>query len=143
MDRLDALAAAVEAEPAVPRPTVAPDRPSQQALDVPASRQRPKEPSKAAIAVYRYRLVTGKSQTELAQDPDLMKQLRRAVDQGTISRWLNQVKRWIEAGNVLPDLTVTPDTKPTPMDPEQIDLGERQDGRSKRQRGRRNSDRSD
>jgi hypothetical protein len=105
------------------------------------SRRALKEPSKDAIAAYRLNLLTGKTQTELAQV--LTNQLKRPVDQGTVSRWLTQVKAWLDAGNVLPDLTVARERKPAPIDPERIDLGERQDGRAKRQRGRRNSDSDD
>jgi hypothetical protein len=104
-------------------------------------RRRLKEPSKDAFTAYRVWLVTGEKQEELAQR--LMEPLKRKVGQGTISRWLKQVKEWIEAGNVLPDLSEPLDSKPTPMDPERIELGERQDGRARHQRGRRNSDRHD
>jgi hypothetical protein len=104
------------------------------------SRRTLKEPSKDAIAVYRYWFLTGKTQTELADDPKLMEELGRKVGQGTISRWLKQVKEWNEACNVLPPLPEARDSKPTAMDPERIDLGGRQDGRARRQRGRRNSE---
>jgi hypothetical protein len=96
-----------------------------------------KEPSKEAIAVYRYQMVTGKKQTELADDPQLMKALRRKVDQGTISRWLRRVADWIRAGNVLPPLPDAAESQPTAMHPEQLDIGPRRDGRAKRQRGHR------
>jgi hypothetical protein len=72
-----------------------------------------------------------------------MELLGRKVSQGTISRWLKQAEEWIGAGNVLPDFSDAHASKPTPMDPERIDLGERQDGRARHQRGRRNSDRDD
>jgi hypothetical protein len=100
-----------------------------------------KQPSKDAIAAYRLWFLTGKTQTELAEQ--LTEELKRPITQGTVSRWLKQVKAWLKAGNVLPDLTPTRHPKPQPMDPERIDLGERQDGRARRQRGRRNSDHDD
>jgi hypothetical protein len=102
-----------------------------------------KKPHESAISVYRYWLLTGKKQEELAADPQLMKQLRRTVTQGTISRWLKRVAKWIEAGNVLPPLPDTPDLKPPPIDPGLIDQGQRRDGRAKHQRGRRNADNDD
>jgi hypothetical protein len=123
---------------APPAPGTAEDRPEQS-----PARRPLKQPSKKAIAVFRYRLVTGKTQTELAADPRLMELLGHAVDQGTISRWLKQVKEWLEAGNVLPDLSESLDSKPSPMDPKWIELGERQDGRASRQRDRRNSARDE
>lgn len=97
-----------------------------------------KQPSKNALTAYRVWLVTGKTQNELAEM--LTKELRRFVCQGTVSRWIDQAQRWLEAGNVLPDLSPSPNKKPLPMDPERIDLGQRQDHRSERQRERRNSD---
>jgi hypothetical protein len=102
-----------------------------------------KEPSEEAFKVYRYRLLTGKTQTDMANDPELMELLNRKVDQGTISRWLSCVRDWLEAGNVLPDLSASLSAKPVPIDPERLDMGERIDGRATRQRGRRTSDRDD
>jgi hypothetical protein len=106
------------------------------------SSNRPiKQPSPDAIAAYRAQLTTGMNQKELAEM--LSKELGRLVYQGTVSRWLNHVKTWIEAGNVLPDITKPLNTRPTAMDPREIDLGPRQDGRAARQRERRNSDGQD
>jgi hypothetical protein len=109
----------------------------------PQAHQSAKMPSQDAITVFRYWMVTGKKQTELANDPGLMKLLHRKVDQGTISRMLKRVKEWTKAGNVLPEQTQALNSKPAPINPERLDLGERQDGRAKRQRGRRTSDRDD
>jgi hypothetical protein len=61
-----------------------------------------KEPPQEAFVVYRYWFATGKTQKELADDPRLMEKLGRKVEQGTISRWQSKVRRWIEAGNILP-----------------------------------------
>jgi hypothetical protein len=106
---------------------------------MPNSLKKRKEPSKDAIAVYRYWMATGKKQKVLADDPGLMNVLRRKVDQGTISRMLKQVKEWIQAGNVLPGLSEPLNSKPTPMDPERIDLGANKEHRPERQRQRRDS----
>ena len=97
----------------------------------------PKRPSDAAFIVYRYWLATGKKQTELARDPELMKLLKSTVTQGTVSRRLKQVTKWVEIGNILPDLLNNRREKPAPIDPERIDLGQHQEGRTKRQRKRR------
>ncbi|HTU19229.1 MAG TPA: hypothetical protein VMG10_14305 [Gemmataceae bacterium] len=94
-----------------------------------------KEPSSDAIAAYRAHLVIGGTQTELAEI--LTENLGRPITQGQVSRWLKAMKDWLEAGNVLPDLSASALPKPMPMDPERIDLGLRQDGRTERQRGRR------
>lgn len=93
-----------------------------------------KEPSDKAIEAYR-QLFGGRNQKQVAQD--------FYVDQGTISRWKTGVAQWIAAGHVLPDPPKPITTKPIPMDPAQIDLGQRRDHRSPHQRGRHNSDRDD
>jgi hypothetical protein len=104
--------------------------------------QKPvKQPSNDAFTAYRVWVATGRIQEELAEM--LTKELRRPVHQGTVSRWIDQVKRWLEAGNVLPDLSPPLNKKPSAMDPERIDLGGRLDHRSERQRERRNSDAGD
>jgi hypothetical protein len=102
-----------------------------------------KQPKKYAITVYRYWFMTRKTQTELAEDPRLMELLGRKVEQGTISRWLKQVKGWVEAGNVLPQIREPLNSKPTAMDAERIDLGANLEHRPKYQRKRRNSDRDE
>jgi hypothetical protein len=122
--------------PVTPEATPAGDR--QEELAAPRSL---KEPTAEAFKAYRALVVTGKTQKQLAQL--LTEELKRPIHQGTVSRWVNQVSDWLEAGNVLPDLSEPLRKRPTVMDPERIDLGERQDGRSKRQRGRRNSDNDD
>src|SRR5262249_44470894 len=55
----------------------------------------PKEPSAAALTVYRYWMLTGMKQTELAKDPALMQKLGRTLNQGTISRYLEQGRNWV------------------------------------------------
>jgi hypothetical protein len=61
------------------------------------------------------------------------------VNQGQVSRWVDQVAKWIESGNVLPDLTGIK-TKPASIDPLVIETGERLDRRTKRQRSRQSDD---
>jgi hypothetical protein len=64
--------------------------------------------------------------------------LGKRVTQGQISRAFGKVTAWIKAGKVLPDLAATPPPKAAPMDPDTLDMGKRRDGRTKRQRERRN-----
>jgi hypothetical protein len=99
--------------------------------------QTMKEPSKDAFAAYRLSRGTGKKQSELARL--LTDALNRPIQQGTVSRWIAEVRDWLTAGNVLPDLSPSHDRKPTAMDPERIELGKRRDGRAQRQRGSRDS----
>jgi hypothetical protein len=70
----------------------------------------------------------------------LTEELKRPISQGTVSRWLNEVRDWLEAGNVLPDLPQSRGPKPVPIDPTQIDVGKRRDGRAKHQRKQKMSD---
>jgi hypothetical protein len=126
---LSVLAEGQEEKP----PRVPPSVPTQ-------GQTRTKQPLPDAFAVYRYWIGTGKTQTNLAEDPALMKMLNRKVSQGTVSRWLKQVKEWLEAGNVLPNLPDSLNSKPTAMDPARIDLGANLEHRPKHQRKPRTSD---
>jgi len=91
-------------------PPPQPAEPLELAAQPSGSRPVRKEPSKDAFAAYRLQLLTGKTQKELAEQ--LTAELRRPVGQGTVSRWLKQVRAWLKAGNVLPDLTTTRTSKP-------------------------------
>lgn len=97
------------------------------------------EPSLNAFAAYRAHRLLGKTQTNIAEE---LSSSQRAVSQGQASRWVTQVAEWVEAGNVLPDFQ-PPTTKPTAIDPAVIDMGERQDGLTKRQRKKRKADDAD
>lgn len=101
------------------------------------TKRKIKQPSGDAFKCYRVSLTTGWTQRMLAEL--LSRELRRPVDQPTVSRWLKQVKAWLEAGNVLPDLTAESGAKPkvSPIDPAKID---RSDGRKKSIRPRRSED---
>jgi hypothetical protein len=94
-------------------------------------------PSDDSIAAFRLRLVSPDTQAALAER--LTIELGRPISQGQVSRWLKQVDNWTRAGNILPDLTSGPRTKPQSMDPNRIDLGPRQDARTERQRAKRNT----
>src|SRR5262249_16787745 len=91
-------------------------------------------PSDEAIAAYRLCVLKGMKQIDIAAA--LTQEFKRPVTQGTVSRWIKQAEKWIAAGNILPELGGKAN-KPSPVDPEQIDLGQRQDKLTKRQRKRR------
>jgi len=84
--------------------------------DAPGPRGRLKEPHRDAIGAYRAVRILGQKQETIAP--------RFGVDQGTISRWLKQVTKWLEAGNVLPDLDA-PKPKISPMDPRKLEQAPR------------------
>jgi hypothetical protein len=92
-----------------------------------------KQPSEEAFMAYRMLIATGASQQDIAERMQI--ELGITVCQGTVSRWLKQSTNWITAGNVLPDFPGL-SKKPESIDPSQIDLGPRQDGRTPRQRSR-------
>jgi hypothetical protein len=96
-----------------------------------------KEPQKIAIAAYRAQFINGKKQQEIAEM--LENEFKKPVSQGQVSRWISEVKKYIEAGNVLPDFP-KPTDKPVSIDPDVIDMGERQDRLAKRQRPRKSDD---
>lgn len=99
--------------------------------------QKLKQPPDDAIKCYRLSIVTGRKQKELAEM--LSRELRRPVDQPTVSRWLRQVRAWLADGNVVPDLLA--DSRPKPktvrMDPAKLERG---DGRKKATRPRRSEE---
>ena len=93
-----------------------------------------KMPSKEAVAAYRLSFLKGQKQENIAAE--LTKQFSRPVSQGQVSRWIKQVRAFLKAGNVLPDLEGLT-RKPDAVDPGAINMGRRQDRRTKRQRLRR------
>lgn len=101
--------------------------------DGPGDAVKLKQPPEDALACYRSWVATGLRQLELADV--LTNELKRPVSQGQVSRWIRQVRKWLEAGNVLPALNASPITKPIAMDPDRIDLGRRIDKRRPRPSG--------
>lgn len=96
-----------------------------------------KRPAEKAFQAWRLRDLLGISdQTELA---------KRMIENGVpatqrqVSKWLSQVEQYLAAGNVLPPLP-TPDKAPQSIDPDVIVMGARQDGRTPRQRAKRDPD---
>jgi hypothetical protein len=103
------------------------------AAQKPRMRAAMTQPPANAIAAYRTSLVVGGNQSELADF--LSKELGQTVTQGQVSRWLAQVKAFLEAGNVLPEMPTAPPE--SSIDPKLIELGSRMDGKARRQRERR------
>jgi hypothetical protein len=87
-------------------------------------------PSEQAMQAWRLRDLQGKTQAEIAE--------AMGTYQGQVSRWLKQVKAYLEAGNVLPALE--PASKPKAMPPDLLDMGARIDAHTPRQRQRRSED---
>jgi hypothetical protein len=110
--------------------------------DSPASKsekesKRLRQPSEIAMAAYRLSLVTGSTQVEIAKA--LTKAFRVPAEQNQVSRWIKQVRRYVEAGNVLPEPPRT--AKPAKsIDPKRLDLGPRTDHTTPRQRQRESDD---
>ncbi len=101
-----------------------------------AEKPKIKLPSENAMKAWRLHDLLGISnQTELAKK---MTQNGVPTNQGQVSKWLKQVKDYMEAGGVLPELPMM--DKPTAIDPSKIDMGKRQDGRTPHQRERWDAD---
>ncbi|HKQ50462.1 MAG TPA: hypothetical protein VJZ71_20485 [Phycisphaerae bacterium] len=85
----------------------------------PAGRRRD-EPSKKAFKAYLSHKLGDLTQTEIAA--------RMGTSQGQVSRWVRQVKQWLELGNQIPDETrqIIEPNRVLPMDPALIDSGPRQ-----------------
>ncbi len=97
-----------------------------------------RHPNDMAIFAYRMDVVSQKSQSEIAT----MIKVRHArdVSQGTVSRWIKEVKEFLGDGGVLPELTKSRLPRAVPVDPAVIDLGRNSSGTTKRQRGRKSED---
>jgi hypothetical protein len=107
--------------------------------DQQAAKPALKPPPDEAVKAYRLKWILGvPKQTEIAKT--LSQELGKPVGQGQVSRWLKQAAEFVNAGGVLSDLPGLPSKKPMPVDPERLDLGPRQDGRTERQRERRSDD---
>jgi hypothetical protein len=95
-----------------------------------------KEPSGKAMKAYRVWAGMGGTQDEIAKV--MTRELGLPISQGQVSRWLTEVRRWLEAGNVLPPLG---SAEPViAMDPQKLDRGRRVDGRTPRQRAHADKD---
>ena len=99
-----------------------------------------KRPSKKAFMAWQLRELLGiTTQTEIAAK---MTEEGVPASQGGVCRLLQQVDKYLAAANVLP--MIDPLTsQPQSIDPTVIDMGKRQDGRTPRQRKRRDSGSND
>jgi hypothetical protein len=94
------------------------------AAKVPTTRKPTKEPSANAFAAYRAVRFSDMKQEDVAR--------KSGVKQSTISRWVRDVGKWVEAGNILPDELTAPPPRPktTTMDPRKLEQGRRRPGRA-------------
>ena len=97
--------------------------------DTPATDAKLQQPSKEAIATYRFYTLAGKTQQEAADI--LTKEFKKPISQGQVSKWVKQTGEWVERGNVLPNPD-TPPVKTYSVDPSKLDLGARVDPRKPR-----------
>jgi hypothetical protein len=95
-----------------------------------------KPPSEEGVAAW-YLKTLGRVPTQKEIAEALTRIFRRPIGQGQVSRWLKQVKAFLGGGSVFPEATNRRALEVTFMDPQLLDRGQRQDGRTKRQRGRR------
>ena len=98
----------------------------------PANEPPPKEPSEEAIQCYRLIVLRG----DLTSQRSIAKQVYGDESkQYQVSRDLKVVKKWIKAGNVLPDLD-SPRPKIYPADPAKLNRGARPEGSYARRKHR-------
>lgn len=82
-----------------------------------------KPPSKESIQAYKFYYGTGKTQKAVAKT--MTNRLKKPVNQGQVSRWVNQYKKWRDAEGIPVD-----DTRPNIIVNSNIlDVGARTDGR--------------
>ncbi len=98
----------------------------------PGTEPPPKEPSEEAIQCYRLIVLRG----DLTSQRSIAKQVYGDESkQYQVSRDLKVVKKWIKAGNVLPDLD-SPRPKIYPVDPAKLNRGARPEGSYARRKHR-------
>lgn len=98
-----------------------------------------KRPPERAFKAWRLRDLTGiTNQTAIAEK---MTELGDPCNQGQVSRWLGEVKAYLKAGGVLPEIPAA--KRETAIDPAVIEMGARQDGRSPHQREKKSADSED
>jgi hypothetical protein len=120
------------------RATKAGTKKSSKAMKEPPEPSLINSPPAAAFAAYRLSILTGRKQTEIAEA--LSKEWHQSIAQGTVSRWIRQVEKFLKKTNILPNANPSARSriqKPLAMDPAHIDLGPRRDGRSRQRRSRR------
>jgi hypothetical protein len=99
---------------------------NEKATEKPPSKR--KEPSRQAVAAWRAWKFGGEKQAEIGKRLGGLKQYK-------ISRMCKEVEQYRNDGNALPDLGLPSETaKPASVDPSAIEMGERQDGLTRRQR---------
>jgi len=87
-----------------------------------------REPSPLAMQAYRLHVLSEITQTEIAAM--LSRESKRPISQGQVSKWVTEVREYVEAGNVLPDLGASgPKGNLRYADPAKLDYQENPDGR--------------
>jgi len=97
-------------------------------------KNRLKEPPEIEMMAYRLYKNTEANQDEIAKA--LQKRFRVPVGQQRVSRMIRRVRKWLKAGNILPDPAKIPRAART-TDPAVLDEGERSDHLTQRQRSPR------
>jgi hypothetical protein len=96
-----------------------------------------KRPPEKAFQAWQIRELVGISkQGDIAE---MMTTRGVSATQGQVSKWLAAVEEWRRAGGLMPEVGDL-DSEPQSVDPDILDMGARRDGRTPRQRDRRDSD---
>jgi hypothetical protein len=96
-----------------------------------------KRPPDKAFQAWQIRELVGISkQGDIAE---MMTTQGVSATQGQVSKWLAAVEEWRQAGGLMPDVG-TLENEPQSVDPDILDMGARRDGRTPRQRDRRDRD---
>jgi hypothetical protein len=103
-----------------------------------------RQPSDEAIACYRASLLQGITQKQLAEQ--LTVEFKRLISQGQVSRWITEVKEFVESTGILPPVDLDNRknrSKPTPQNPGKLDYLSRPDGRRHPRKSPQQRDSSD
>ncbi len=96
----------------------------------PVLRKPPRKPSKTARTAYRVFMSAGQEKPTTTAEI-LSKEWNKTIGQGQVSRWVNQVREWLKAGKILPDIDADnlPRPRVVPANPAKLDQGKRTDPR--------------
>jgi len=86
-----------------------------------------KEPSKRALAAFRLMVLKGVDQTQIGAE---LTRMGMPATQGCVSRDIQHVRKWLRAGNILPELPGVAGIRA--VDPSRLEIGKRTDPRSPR-----------
>lgn len=98
----------------------------------PPEKEAIKRPSDRAFRVYVLSTYFDVTQQEISEM--MKRKTGTPITQGTISRYISSVKRWLDDGNKMPALETLNKDRAKSIDPSKLDMGKREDAHAPRQK---------